>query len=278
MADMSIFEHHSFPHYWKSAVAATKPRWLVVDANWSDSGIRSWIEAGKEHLANVALEPVSVEKSTRLFSSKAGLGQLGLYPDPSVHLATPNMQELSAMYFAASENGYFERTGWFDVIDSFGMRGARDRFVQLTSAELTDSGVPVQSVQLLPYIPAIVTKLGAQGALLTMILGRDDPRLRDGDSQQYILARTVNDHPTVGGIYMRMYQPAETVKDIVSVNGVGDTFLGVLVSGLAQGGRVDRLVDVAQKGAVLSLKCHESVSRHLAILGEELSRVAEESK
>ena len=39
--------------------------------------------------------------------------------------------------------------------------------------------------------------------------------------------------------------------------------MGVLISGLAQGGRVEKLIDVAQKGAVMSLKCAESVSAEL---------------
>ncbi len=68
------------------------------------------------------------------------------------------------MYTAARENGYFDRPQWFEVVDAFGiMSGARDRFVKLTSEEMTDAGIPVQSVQLLPYIPAIVTKMGSQG-------------------------------------------------------------------------------------------------------------------
>ena len=47
---------------------------------------------------------------------------------------------------------------------------------------------------------------------------------------------------------------------MVSVNGVGDTFLGALVAGLAMGGRVENLVDVAQRAAVLTLKSRESVA------------------
>ena len=73
---------------------------------------------------------------------------------------------------------------------------------------------------------------------------------------------------------MRLFPPVEHVEDIVSVNGVGDTFLGVMVSGLAQGGRVDKLVDVAQRGAVYTLKCAESVSKDVSKLESDLERVA----
>ncbi|KAI6770187.1 hypothetical protein HG530_004816 [Fusarium avenaceum] len=274
MADMGIFTNHSFPEYWKSAVRGTKPKWLVVDGNWSEKDIRAWLKAGQDQDCKIAFEPVSTAKSMNLFCPQKGHPKLRVFPKPTVDIASPNSYELAAMYSAARENGYLESPEWFDIIDSFGMRGARDRFVRMTSAELTDAGVPVQSVQLLPYIPTIVTKLGPQGVLLTTILGKDDPRLRDPDSEEYIVARSMNDHPSVGGLYMRLFSAAEKVQNIVSVNGVGDTFFGVLISGLAQGGKVENLIDVAQAGSCLTLKSHESVSPDLYRLEKLLAQAA----
>ncbi|WZH40015.1 uncharacterized protein QYS62_000942 [Fusarium acuminatum] len=274
MADMGIFTNHSFPEYWKSAVRGTKPKWLVVDGNWSEKDIRAWLKAGQDQDCKIAFEPVSTAKSMNLFCPQKGHPKLRVFPKPTVDIASPNSYELAAMYSAARENGYLESPEWFDIIDSFGMRGARDRFVRMTSAELTDAGVPVQSVQLLPYIPTIVTKLGPQGVLLTTILGKDDPRLRDPDSEEYIVARSTNDHPSVGGLYMRLFSAAEKVQNIVSVNGVGDTFFGVLISGLAQGGKVENLIDVAQAGSCLTLKSHESVSPDLHRLEKVLAQAA----
>jgi pseudouridylate synthase / pseudouridine kinase len=274
MADMGIFSDHSFPEYWKSAVQTTKPKWLVVDGNWGEKDIKSWIDAGKSQGASVAFEPVSAEKSTRLFGQYSGQPPLGVYPQPSLDLASPNTYELAAMYGAAKENGYLDTMDWFQVIDALGMRGARERFVYLTSAELTDAGVPVQSIQLLPYIPTIVTKLGSKGVLLTALLRRDDPRLFDRASQEFILARSAEQGTEVGGVYMRMFPPMENVEDIVSVNGVGDTLLGVLVSGLAQGGRIEKLINTAQRGAVMTLRCAESVSANLSQLELELGQAS----
>lgn len=272
MADMDIFTQHSFPDEWRSTVAATSPNWLVVDGNWSPSSIREWVRIGKDHNAKVAFEPVSVAKSKALFTPERGIPKLDIFPRASVDMASPNTYELAAMYEVAKANGYLDSHEWFEVIDAFGMTGARDRFMRLTSAELTDAGVPVQCVNLLPYIPTLLTKLGPNGVLLTTLLGRDDPRLRDGDAEEYILARASPTHPTVGGIYMRLFPPAEKVENIVSVNGVGDTFLGVLVSGLAQGGSVEKLIDVAQKGAVLTLKSTQSVSPELRKLEDRLQK------
>lgn len=274
MADMGIFTQHLFPDEWESIVESVKPKWLVVDANWSAKGIRTWVKAGKEQASKVAFEPVSVEKSTLLFCPERGLSKLNIFPYSSIDLASPNTYELAAMFSAAKENGYFDSHEWFEVIDGFGMRGARDRFVRLTSVELTDAGVPLQAVNLLPYIPTIITKLGSKGVLLTTLLPKDDPRLKDRDSEDYLLTRSLSGHPTVGGIYMRLFPPAERVENVVSVNGVGDTFLGVMVSGLAQGGSVETLVDIAQRGAVYSLKCQDSVSPDVSKLEGDLKRAA----
>lgn len=274
MADMDIFTKHSFPAYWDSAVEAAQPKWLVVDGNWKAEDIRSWIEAGRRSKAWIAYEPVSMAKSARLFAPAQGHGGLGVFPSAGVDLASPNQYELAAMYSAAKENDYLDNPRWFEIIDAFGMRGARDRFVRLTSAEMTDAGIPVQTIQLLPYIPTIVTKMGAKGALLTTILRPDDPRLRDPAAEPFILTRSFGDHPDVGGIYMRLYPAVENVTDVVSVNGVGDTFLGTLVAGLALGGKVENLVHVAQEAAVLSLRSPQSVSPDLGTLQAALSFAA----
>ncbi|KAI1208878.1 Indigoidine synthase A like protein-domain-containing protein [Annulohypoxylon truncatum] len=271
MADMGIFAAHSFPEHWNSTIRASKPKWLVVDGNWTDHDIRTWIRAGKDNDAHVAFEPVSREKSTRLFCNEKDLENLGIFPKHSVDLATPNQYELAAMHAAAQRYEYLDNPRWWEIIDAFGMRGARDRFIKLTSADMTDDGIPQQVVQLLPYIPTIITKMGSGGALMATVLRRDDPRLLDPAYERFILSRCLNDHPDVGGVYMRLFPAIEEVDDIVSVNGVGDTFLGVLIAGLAQGGRAENILNIAQKGAVLTLRSPESVSEDLGTLRGELS-------
>lgn len=270
MADMDIFTNQPFSSTWVSTIRSSKPKWLVVDANWRAQDIRSWVQAGKQSEARIAFEPVSKAKSARLFCEERGLERLGVFPHASVDLTTPNQYELAAMHAAAQGNEYFDDARWWAVIDAFGMKGARDRFVKLTSAAMTDAGIPQQAIQLLPFIPTIVTKLGSDGALLTTILRKDDPRLYNVSHEPFILSRCLNDHADVGGVYMRMFPPVEQVTDVVSVNGIGDTFLGTLVAGLAQGGKIQHLINVAQKAAVLTLRSPQSVSEELGSLEEEL--------
>lgn len=72
--------------------------------------------------------------------------------------------------------------------------------------------------------------------------------------------------------------PAEALgaSGVSSVNGAGDTFLGVLVAGLAEGAVLDEaLVGVAQRASVLTLGDAASVSPLLkTVTKEELERLA----
>lgn len=74
---------------------------------------------------------------------------------------------------------------------------------------------------------------------------------------------------------MRLFPPVEFVPsdEIVSVNGVGDTFLGVLMAGLAKEKpkSIVDLVDIAQRGSVMTLKSKEAVSPDISALQGQLS-------
>jgi pseudouridine-5'-phosphate glycosidase/pseudouridine kinase len=113
--------------------------------------------------------------------------------------------------------------------------------------------------------------------LVTQLLKAGDPRLTSGKYAPYILSRCNNDTEDtlgVGGVYMRLFPPSEQVQaaDIVSVNGVGDTFVGTLVAQLAKAKAegiekgVEECIDMAQKAAVLTLKSSQAVSPELSAL------------
>ena len=284
MADMSILESaettagsvsDAFETFWLPQLQKSRPSHLVLDANWPPQYLARWLEAAQSINAHVIFEPVSLVKSTRLFKLPKP-PTLNIFPNPSIHLATPNTYELAAMHTAARETGAFDRTDWWEVIDALGIphSGARVQLALATSAELVDRGVPQQAIQLLPFMPSICTKLGSQGVLLTQLLPANDARLTSGEYAPYIVSRCANGTEGtlgVGGVYMRLFPSVEEVKaeDVVSVNGVGDTFTGTLVAGLASRGpaaRVEDLIDIAQRAAVLTLKSKEAVSPGLGTL------------
>ena len=190
MADMNIFTSNSLPNEWASTVTTASPSWLVVDGNWSATDIREWIRAGRAAGARIAFEPVSVSKSERLFLPRT-VAEPGVFPNHDIDLTTPNELELAAMHAAARKGEHLDGLAWFGVIDALnlGASGARDRFDRLAGRHATDAGIPAQSVQLLPFVPTVVAKMGSRGALLTALLGPDDPRLRDPAEDRFVLSR-----------------------------------------------------------------------------------------
>ena len=276
VADMEILEdtHADFDNIWKPQVEACKPKWLIVDANWDSPILQKWIEVARYSGAKVAYEPVSMTKSRRIFP--VAHSSLTTVPDNNISLATPNALELASMHEAATIAGLFERGDWWNVIDSIGLpsSGSRDKLVSMTSGALVDQGVPQQSIRLLPFIPTILTTLGQQGVLMTQMLRPGDNRLTSPISAPYILSRSTDGSDVVGGVYMRLFPPVEMVQNdhVVSVNGVGDTFLGVIIAGLVKEKPkgLEELVDVAQKGSVMTLKSKEAVSPQISTLRSTL--------
>ncbi|KAF2436272.1 hypothetical protein EJ08DRAFT_685109 [Tothia fuscella] len=272
MADMGILEKaDELLPVWTQQILAARPKWFLADANWDAGNLHKWFKDAKNAGAHTAFEPVSTAKSTRLFTAPDV--EVPVFPNHIVDITTPNICELGSMHAAARNAGLLERQDWWTVVDALGIPsfGARTRFQDVATRKLTDQGIPQQSVQLLPFIPCVLTKLGPQGVLLTMLLRKGDSRLTSSEALPYIIARTgIEDNlHDVGGVYMRLFPPAEVVseKDIASVNGVGDTFLGALVSQLAKGDiPVEKAVDFAQEAAVLTLKSRESVGPEIRAL------------
>ncbi|KAK5149056.1 hypothetical protein LTR04_000140, partial [Oleoguttula sp. CCFEE 6159] len=311
MADMSILEAVSTPakppsssdvltSFWLPQLQREKPNWLVLDANWPAPALHRWLRAAQSINAKVAYEPVSTAKAPRLFtatttptllppylpssSSSSSSPFLSVFPNPLVHIATPNIHELSALHAAARAAALFDRADWWSVIDALGIppTGARVRMALASTPDLVDAGVPQMSIQLLPFIPCILAKLGQRGVLLTQLLGAVDPRLEEAHAAPWVLSRSAEagEGVGVGGVYMRLFGPAEVLREeeIVSVNGVGDTFLGTLMAGLvgrrgekvSGAKRIEDLVGVAQMGSCFTLRSAEAVSPRLGELRREL--------
>ena len=275
MADMNILEDTSgdFDSLWKPHFDVSKPKWLVVDANWHSNTLRKWLDAAKNSGVKVAFEPVSAAKSRRAFSAEFERdAHMAAAPNHSINLATPNALELSAMHEAASDVGLFDREDWWRVINSIGLSssGSREKLVSMTNDVLVDQGAPQQSIRLLPFIPCILTTMGERGVLMTQLLRPGDDRLTCPDAAPHILSRSTDGNGVVGGVYMRLFPPVEIVSsdEIVSVNGVGDTFLGVLIAGLTKDKpkNIEVLVDIAQRGSVMTLASKEAVSPKISTL------------
>ncbi|KAK5452265.1 hypothetical protein LTS15_007331 [Exophiala xenobiotica] len=267
MADMSILGRPEMEslEYWTTMMNQNKPKWVVADANWSPAILSSIFTAAKAHKAMVAFEPVSTAKAARLFHKANNVMMTGgVVPNHVVSLASPNSIELTAIYNAARDAMMFQSEQWWKVVDSFGLvgTGSSDRLASIAGSDLVHEGIPQQCIQLLPLIPNLVTKLGHRGCLLTSLLRRTDERLTRPEYAPYILSRNLSGSSEIGGLYMRMFPPSREVRqeEIVSVNGIGDTMLGVISAGLAKGYTLEDVIPIAQDAAVLTLKSPEAVS------------------
>jgi len=200
-----------------------------------------------------------------------------LFPNHLADIATPNALELSALYETADRLELFNLPGWFRIIDALGIpsSGLRTALAVMTSPDLVDRGIPQESIKLLPFIPIIITKLGPRGVLLTKLLPASHPALHSSEEAPYILSRCRNEDQEIGGLYMRLFEPERILGpgEVVSVNGVGDTFLGALATGLIRGKRVEEVVPLAQRAAALSLKSKQAVSEELKGLRAEVERL-----
>lgn len=287
MGDFSIFARPELddPLHWDNLfgrilASSSRPRWIVTDGNWSKAALSNILRLAEESQIPLAFEPVSTVKASRLFEA-ASVAFQGRRQAISrvVNIATPNMLELAAMHQAAQNNRLLEDEHWWEVINDFGLSsaGSRDKFVRMLGKDLTDQGVPQQNIRLLPFIQHIVTKLGPQGSLLTMSLPSTDARTSHPDYLPFILP---------GGkrsIYMRLFPPPTFVPqhEIVSVNGVGDTMLGVMMAALVaeeKAGhqpRLDKIIPMAQKASILTLKSKDSVSPLIKTMPTTQSRSQE---
>jgi pseudouridylate synthase / pseudouridine kinase len=280
MADMNILARPELEYksYWDEMLQSSKPKWVVVDGNWSAKIMSAIVSAARANNIPVAYEPVSTAKAITLFDrSSPSVAPKDCVPAHVLNLATPNQFELQALHTAAREQGYFDSPEWWAVIDSFGLTSSttREKFTAITSAELVNQGIPQQCMQLLPYIPNIITKLGSQGCLLTQIIPDNDPRLRHPNHSQYMISRCLDSKVAdIGGVYMRLFPPAARVpaEDVVSVNGIGDTMLGTIMAALSKGHTLEEAIPVAQEASVFSLKSAEAVSPEVKSIAGRLGK------
>lgn len=283
MADMSILESSTpstIESTWlkSSSHARNPPKCLIVDANWTADSLHVWLRYGKSINAFTMFEPVSTAKSIRIFTKPSASKPTLIFPNHLVDLATPNSHELIALHEKALDFELFNSQEWFRVIDALGIpsSGLRVPLSYTTSPSLVDAGIPQQAIKLLPFIPILLTKLGPDGVLLTKLLKSDDPALSSPDEAQYVLARNKNMDESlgIGGLYVRLFPPEQVLQpsEIVSVNGIGDTFLGALASEIAKGRRIEDIIPFAQRAAVLSLRSKESVSPELKGLRDLILR------
>lgn len=171
---------------------------------------------------------------------------------------------------------------WFYIIDALNLDfNWREVLVPKISraagVDLVADGTMQKAVMLLPFVPRIWLKMGEKGVVTLGLVKDLEARRKEVEAVEGAVQaiHEIRDERLtkfgIRGLQAVYYPPAEKLADgeVVSVNGAGDTFLGVLVAGLVKGRGVPESVMRAQRAAVRTLKSKESVGNVEEVWKEE---------
>lgn len=233
-ADMDIIQNLDVVHIGEQ-LATAQPKWIMIDGNIGPEAKKEVLKFARTNSAKVAFEPTSVPKAAAL----ADLS-LPVYPNNSIALATPNTAELQAMFEAFHMKDRFDVDDWFPVIDGLAVGADFRNGVEMVSHQypglkaILEQGTLTQAIHMLPYIPTLVIKGGANGVVVFQLVDDIDSAIL---SQRAASIKTpgmfqkgnASAGDTKVGVYMQYFE-AESVdaSSIVSVTGAGDTLFGTL--------------------------------------------------
>ncbi|KAK9452887.1 Indigoidine synthase A like protein-domain-containing protein [Dipodascopsis uninucleata] len=272
-ADMALVENFPFDHIESEFEKLSRPPlWVGVDANLDPKPLQMALYCAKNAGAKTLLEPTSVVKSRTLFS----LSKCKTIPCQLVDVVTPNYIELEAMFTEARDTGKFEEAEWWSVVDSLSLGPQYRNAISTLAARskvdiLADKGLVQQAVHLLPYVPNIFVKLGQHGVLTVQLVKSQkiDLSASSLSSSDNVVVWRGNGAYSV----VIKHHPSHILETgVVSVTGAGDSFVGVVLAELvaatkngnpdvlASLSEVTKIVDRAQRAAVLTLKSRFAVS------------------
>lgn len=244
-ADMRIFESKEFAKYAKKQVESAKPKIIVVDCNLLPEGLDAVFEAAAalEVPPKVIVEPTSAPKLSRMIQVNSG--KLKVFPNNIILLVTPTVEELGQIHDSFARREFFDDyDAWFPMLDLLGIDSQfREKMASLALKNkamktMLDKGVIQQAVQILPYIPNILVKLGSQGcALISLNTNVEDYKSVPTTSKfrpSFTLisqGRKYEEGKTLGVTIEHFDVPTENANlKVVNVTGAGDSLLGYLTA------------------------------------------------
>ncbi|KAK9245528.1 Ribokinase-like protein [Lipomyces tetrasporus] len=294
-ADMALVEQLSPAHIKSEFVRAGKsPFWVGVDANLDQEPLSTAILCAREAGAKVLLEPTAVMKAQTILQL-SDVGVTSLLPNPpTVDVMTPNSIELEGLFSHARDLGLFERQDWWDVVDAMGTTTEFRTVIAWMAREcgilgpVVEKGLVQMAVHLLPFMPNLFVKMGELGVITVQLAKESEVRGRMVGSGQlstgpgFVMWRggKIRGQGENMCILVRHHPAHKVTGEIVSVTGAGDSFAGVLLSELVAADKrgdvsiladvdsVARIVDRAQRAAVLTLRSRFAISPEIKKLKE----------
>ncbi|GBC51116.2 pseudouridine-metabolizing bifunctional protein C1861.05-like [Rhizophagus irregularis DAOM 181602=DAOM 197198] len=244
VADMKIFDYLSSDKI-SQTIKMGKPKLVCFDGNISAGCIYNILNTCKTYNISTFFETTSISKSLKLLENYEQFIQL--LSSQSLKYISPNSFELKTMYFTAYKNGLFDlNSEWVKRINEYdiGNLSIHNPTIEVLINSLIDCQLDtqlisesfVQTLHFLPYIPNIIVKLGE------------------------------NEKNGKSGLRLKYFKPIKFDKnEIVNVTGAGDSVVGTLVSGFILHGetKIDKIIEVAQYIALMTLKTHNSVSEDI---------------
>ncbi|RDW23747.1 Indigoidine synthase A like protein-domain-containing protein [Yarrowia lipolytica] len=276
-ADMDIIQNLDVVHIGQQLTTA-QPKWIMMDGNIGLEAKKEVLKYARDKSAQVAFEPTSVPKA-------AALSELNLpvYPNNSIALATPNTAELEAMFEAFHEKGRFDVDDWFPVIDGLALGADFRNGATMLSHQhrglkaILEQGTLAQAIHMLPYIPTLIIKGGANGVVVFQLIDDIESAIhsqRSASNKTPGLFQKGNaaSGNTKVGVYMQYFEPEEVgSQSIVSVTGAGDTLFGTLAMEIVKdeswlndmGDKKSAVVSRAMNNAVKTIQSKDAVCKSI---------------
>lgn len=236
-ADMGIVENLS-SSYIEQELNSSEPKLVLMDANLSPQSLQKIIDSSIKSNFYVIFEPTSAPKSTRLSKTN-----LNVFPENSIVLSTPTLNELKHMYESFEEAGQFELDNWFPIIDALEIdKSLRIRMETISMRNpmykrIISEGILQAGVSLLPYIKTLVIKDGSNGVYLLSI-HQDISQLKEqktGPEFSLICKGKTIQGKTIGVLFEHYSVPV-VIEGIDNVTGAGDALAGFLLHALTENG------------------------------------------
>ncbi|GAA5980604.1 hypothetical protein JCM10908_001705 [Rhodotorula pacifica] len=256
-------------------IKRAQPELVCFDGNLSQEAMRQIVADCLESSTSTFFEPTSNQKSLQLLKAleKADRNLITHLPAtvPLVTYAAPNIHELAQMYEHASfsEHSLYAAREWFDYYTV----SAQDLALRLPKWVL-DEGVAQMAIRLLAtsLFGTLFVKSGSRGVLVVQRISNVD---QSGEWAALPKSKgtAVIRSGLLGDVIVLKHYAALPLKEseIRNVTGAGDNLAGALLAGISRGLMptlpldLDRLVELAQRAAVNTLKSDEAVGDHTAL-------------
>ncbi|GAA5908122.1 pseudouridine-5'-phosphate glycosidase family protein [Sporobolomyces salmoneus] len=242
---------------------------VAFDGNLSpESMARVLVHCGQFDILTF-FEPTSNANSLKLLTALQQPLITSLPPTghPLVTYSTPNIHELQTLFqnVAFSDSSIFEPGQWFD-----GITVSADQLSLRLPSWVVNEGVAQMAVRLLPIIGTLFVKSGSKGVLVVQRVSGVDRVSRWKQLRPVKGTVVVGSSATPSEAVVIRHYSALTLdeNEMGSVTGAGDSLAGATLAALVSNldpivpSELDKIVDLAQRAAINTLKSREAVGDH----------------